>query len=134
MLLERLMAESRVESGCEGRLAGSKTAMVVDPLLSVLNRIIPSMYEEASVTLRCRLPVLLSELISEGVDVEFCSGDPVHSPLVSWYCEKKKIGGHHHLDPEFQPGVHGANALLIENYLADILAEVRGHGVQGDAT
>lgn len=70
-------------------------------------------------TLRGRLPVILSELIAKGVTINF--GYHIKSPVLDWNYKDK--GGHFHLD-EFEPGVHDGNMIYIQKYLIEILAEV----------
>ena len=73
-------------------------------------------------SIRSRIPILLSELMGLGVEVVF-SNENGFGPVIGW--KSKEQGGHYHLDL-FRPGSHGSNALDFEHILSSILAEVRG--------
>ena len=73
-------------------------------------------------TLRSRVPVLISELMSKGCSVTFNMG--FSGPTISWNWENTTSGGHIHLD-NFSDGVHGANSIYFEQVLVKILSEAK---------
>lgn len=71
-------------------------------------------------TLRGKLPILLSEMIGNGYSISF--DNVFHGPTISWTYPGTDLGGHIHLD-EFVPGEHGSNMILIERALLAIIDE-----------
>lgn len=69
-------------------------------------------------TLRSRLPILLSECIARGIEVSFIYH--MKEPLIDW--RSRKTSGHSHLDL-FIPGVYGGNDIEICNILEEIIEE-----------
>jgi hypothetical protein len=81
-------------------------------------------------TLRTRIPVLLMELLEKNISVtfqpdRFRSTDEI-TVLWSEMSNMHNIGntksGHAHL--QIEPGVHGANSIVIEKYLSEVLEEL----------
>lgn len=73
-------------------------------------------------TLRCRLPIMLSDLIAHKVEISF--DYHIGEPVMNWKTPKGKTG-HYHLDG-FVNGEHGYNSLLIEGALGQIYDELLG--------
>jgi hypothetical protein len=81
-------------------------------------------------TLRTRIPVLLMELMEKNIYVLF---EPdrfgnTNEMTIAWgeMVGPQNIGktknGHAHL--QIEPGVHGANSIVVEKYLSKVLDEV----------
>lgn len=69
-------------------------------------------------TLRGRLPILISECLAQGIDIQFTKH--LEEPVIVW--RKMSQGGHIYLD-KFLKGHHNDNARLIEQALLHILED-----------
>jgi hypothetical protein len=81
-----------------------------------------------STTIRSRIPVLISECLERGIDIEF-DANPM-GPILNYYCNKSGAGGHIHLD-DLREGVYGANAICMEKAIVEAIEhceEVRKSG------
>lgn len=72
------------------------------------------------ITIRSRIPALLSDLMFRGVSITFSNS--VLEPMISWKYENGG-SGHAHLT-KMVDGVYGANAIEMEHVLVMILAEL----------
>lgn len=81
-------------------------------------------------TLRTRVPILLSSLLEQGIAVSITPSRFDDEITISWRSDQlsdlvefeNELSGHVHIP--FEAGVHGANSIVMEKALASILEGV----------
>ena len=70
-------------------------------------------------TIRGRIPQLLTECMNRGISVEF--SNDFHGPAISWNHYDTGWSGHVHMDDNFSKDKFGANNIAFESALTYII-------------